>query len=293
MPVFSQSHTTDISVLQSRVDSLIVVQKTLKKHLEETAAEIDEARQTLSRLRFEEAEQVDLVLMTNMEASIRLQPSPGARVVRIVPEKTPLAAIDYQGAYWKVRHEGLEGWVMRLFVDEGDGADAFKERVLSQASEKELVDSWLDTKNRRAERIGKDMLITDFGMHPPNSAGGVSLFYAFEHLDSTRTIREVAFSMTPYNAEGLIEKGKNSGVTTRRLRRFGPISVHDGERQYQFDNVWYNDRIDCVQIDRIDVSYTDGSRTSYGRSVQDLLARGLNNDCTVPPAETIAVEEQE
>ncbi len=175
---------------------------------------------------------------------------------------------------------------MRLFVDEGQGADELKQR-LAAAGRNGSASLMLASSELASERLGKRFLVTDFGIHPPNSAGGVSVYYAFEHLDSTRTVREVTFSITPYNVDGLKEKGVNSGASTKRLRRFGPISVHDGEKQYQFENVWYNGEIRCAQIDRLDIVYTDGSRTSHRQDVENVLSGAIQNDCTITTADRV------
>ncbi len=200
-----------------------------------------------------------------------------------MPGKTPLVAADFNGAYWKVRYQGIEGWVMRLFVDEGPEAALLKQKL--QAGHSTSLGPTALMGKLAAERIGKDFLVTDFGIHPPNSAGGVSIYYAFEHLDSTRTVREVTFSITPFNEDGAKEKGLNSGASTKRLRRFGPITVQDGERQYQFENVWYNSAIRCAQIERVDIVYTDGSRVSHRQDLTSILASSISNNCTITTAE--------
>ena len=290
VPGFAQDTVDDISQLQSRIDSLTSIKSTLIKQLDEVTTQLDASEEALNVKQFEALEDPELVLTTNMEASLRTHPSPGARIVRMVSEKTPLAALDYEGAYWKVRFQGHEGWVMRLFVDENEKAIAFKKKLTKATKvQSTSTKAWERTPNRSAERVGKDMLITSFGMYPPNSAGGVSVHYAFEHLDSTRTIRQITFSITPYNAAGLVEKGNNSRVSTKRIRRFGPIGIHDGEREFQFENVWYNENIQCIQIDRIDVVYTDGSRASHTQTVPELLARNLTNDCSATPSEPMGI----
>ncbi len=269
--------------LQTTVDSLHTLKNQLTRHLNSVELQMRDAEALLHLHRMEQMDDESVVLMTNMEASLRTRPSPDGRVIRILPGKTPLIAADFNGAYWKVRYQGIEGWVMRLFVDEGPEAALLKQKF--QADENASPRPGTLTGKLAAERIGKDFLVTDFGIHPPNSAGGVSIYYAFEHLDSTRTVREVTFSITPFNADGAKEKGLNSGASTKRLRRFGPITVHDGERQYQFENVWYNSAISCAQIDRVDIVYTDGSRVSHRQDLAPVLSSSIPNDCTITTAE--------
>lgn len=282
----AQNGLLKVEQLQGRVDSLAAKKARIQQQLETVNTELAAAEALLQLHQLEDVDTESVVLLTNMDASLRSRPSPDGRVIRLLPVKTPLIATDFNGAYWKVRYEGVEGWVMRLFLDEGEGATILKQKLAAariaagdnpQAGRDQLAE----------ERLGKRFLVTEFGIHPPNSAGGVSIYYAFEHLDSTRTVREVTFSITPFNDEGLKEKGMNSGASTKRLRRFGPISVHDGEKQYQFENVWYNGAIRCAEIDRIDIVYTDGSRASHRQDVGSILSGGIENDCTLTAADQI------
>ncbi len=270
------------SALAARIDSLQQQRVGLQAALREVEAQLQEAGAALRRLEFRQHGASEVVLLTNMEASMRVQPSPGARVVQLLPEGTPLAGIDFDGAYWKVRHDGLEGWVMRVFVDEGADAEAFKRMVAENG--RLTADGQGDRWDWRSEREGKTLLVTDLGVHPPNSAGGISVFYAVAHLDSASTLRDIALRVTPYDAAGKRQTGRNSGVSTRQLRRFGPLSVGDGVRQFDFENVWYNEDIVCVVVERIDVTYTDGRRASFVRNVADALSRRIDNDCAVEAA---------
>ncbi len=284
----AQDQIVRAAILQSKVDSLTALKKQLQQQIDVIDIELGKTASLLELHQAEEVEAESVVLLTNMEASLRSRPSPDGRVIRILPGKTPLIAADFNGAYWKVRYQGIEGWVMRLFVDEGDGAEALKKKLAASGNEDVEIAAYGGS-SLVEERLGKRFLVTDFGIHPPNSAGGVSIYYAFEHLDSTRTVREVTFSITPFNGEGLKEKGMNSGASTKRLRRFGPISVHDGERQYQFENVWYNASIQCAQIDRVDIVYTDGSRVSHRQDVGEVLAGAIENDCTMTAADRVVI----
>lgn len=272
--------------LQQKRDSLETVRNNLQEQLNAVHAALVETEALVQLHESADVVAESVVLITNMEASLRSRPSPDGRVVRLLPANTPLVAADYDGAYWKVRFEGIEGWVMRLFVDEGEGATALKEK-LTVRHQAAASTSAVEDLQLAAERAGKDFLVTDFGVNPPNSAGGISLYYAFEHLDSTRSVREVTFSITPYDGDGLKARGLNSGTSTKRLRRFGPISVHDGKKEYLFDNVWYNRNIACAEINRIDIVYTDGSRASHRQDIDQVLAGKIKNNCTVTPVESM------
>ncbi|MEM8489106.1 MAG: SH3 domain-containing protein [Bacteroidota bacterium] len=276
----------ELEKLQQKRDSLETVRDALQEQLNVVHAVLAETEALVQLHQSADVVAESVVLITNMEASLRSRPSPDGRVVRLLPASTPLIAIDYDGAYWKVRYEGVEGWVMRLFIDEGEGASALKDKLtaMHQVSDGATASEDLQL---AAERAGKDFLVTDFGINPPNSAGGISLYYAFEHLDSTRAVREVTFSITPYDEDGLKARGLNSGTSTKRLRRFGPISVHDGKKEYQFDNVWYNGNIACAEINRIDIVYTDGSRASHRQEVGHVLSGKIKNNCTLTTAESL------
>ncbi|MFK7844486.1 MAG: SH3 domain-containing protein [Rhodothermales bacterium] len=282
----AQDAVVKVQQLRGRVDSLAAFKATLQQQIDAVNTELASAEALLQLHQLEEVDTESVVLLTNMDASLRSRPSPDGRVIRLLPQKTPLIATDFNGAYWKVRYEGLEGWVMRLFLDEGEGAASLKQKLAAERVSKG-DQSQMGRDQLAEDRLGKRFLVTEFGIHPPNSAGGVSIYYAFEHLDSTRTVREVTFSITPYNNEGLKEKGMNSGASTKRLRRFGPISVHDGEKQYQFENVWYNAAIQCAEIDRVDIVYTDGSRASHRQEVGSIMSAGIENDCTLTAADQI------
>lgn len=287
--MYSSAAAQDQAVIQQQIDSLTVLRASYLEKIGMLDEQLSELETALRIRQVEQLEAAELVLMTNMEASLRTQPAPGARVLRVIPEHTPLAALDYNEAYWKVRYMGTEGWIMRLFLDEGDGSEAFKASLA--ASEKRHTTHAMGKSNRKEERLGKDLLVTSFGTYPPDHAGGVTVHFSFEHLDSTRTVREIAFSVTPYNREGKAERGLNSGVSTRRLRRFGPISVYDGEREYQFENVWYNEMIHCAEIDRVDVVYSDGSRKTHINEVDEVLSRTIPNDCSIAVANRAGPQE--
>ncbi|MEZ4702132.1 MAG: hypothetical protein R2834_17490 [Rhodothermales bacterium] len=275
----AQSPTPDVQALQTRIDSLQHVRDGLQTALLDVDGQLERLRAEQRRIEFEQLESADVVLQTNMDASMRSLPSPASRVVQLVPAGTPLAAIDFEGAYWKVRFEGREGWIMRVFVDEGPTADAFKKLIAERGrlttDESEMHWDW------RAEAEGKPLLITSFGVHPPNSAGGIAAYYTVAQIDSSSVIRDITLHVTPYDASGK-KQTSHSGVSTRPLRRFGPISA--GERQFDFENVWYNEAIQCIVVDRIDVTYTNGRYASYSRNVDDVLSSRVDNDCAVTAA---------
>lgn len=276
----------ELNKLQQKRDSLVTVRNTLQGHLNAVHAELAETEALVQLHQSADVVAESVVLITNMDASLRSRPSPDGRVVRLLPVSTPLVAVDYDGAYWKVRFEGIEGWVMRLFVDEGEGAADLKQKLTAIHHTATSAGASEDL-HLATERAGKDFLVTDFGINPPNSAGGISIYYAFEHLDSTRAVREVTFSITPYDVDGLKARGLNSGTSTKRLRRFGPISVHDGKKEYQFDNVWYNGNISCAEINRIDIVYTDGSRASHRQDVDQILSQRIKNNCTLTTVDSL------
>ena len=276
---------------QQSIDEIEKAIDTLKATRSELATELKNIDQQIGRLesRLQEHAMKELtgakgVVVTNMDASLRDEPMPGGTVIRTIPQSTIVEVLDYNGEYWQVRYENVEGWVMRVFVNEGEGAASIKEEASARGAL--LVE--LDDARQvwQKEREGKPFLITDFDLQT-NTAGGISIQYAFEHLDSTRTVREVVFSITPYNGEGAVERGKNSGVSTRRLRRFGPVSVYDGTQRFLFENVWYNENIECAELKRIDIAYSDGTRTSFSRDINNVLTSDILNSCQITAADSI------
>ena len=266
--------------IERMIDSLRVVQVDLEKQLDAVTGELDALEFQMQQVVFRDREHAKGVLITNMDASLRQSPSPSASVIRTVPPNTILEAISFDGAYWKVKYDNAEGWIMRLFVEEGEGAEKIKEKGAGAGSDRMASQGM-----SRILRQGKQFLVTDFGFNR-NTANGVSVYYAFEQLDSTRTIREVTLSVTPYDEDGIVQRGNNSGVSTRRLRRFSAVNAEDGEQRYRFENVWYNGNIDCVQIERVDLAYTNGSRQRYTHdALQTILPGDARIGCQLSAAD--------
>ncbi len=271
-----------IPFIEQQIDSLRALKAELDEHLHAVTMEIETLESKLQQVTLKEHTNAEGVLISNMDASLRDAPTPGAQVIRTIPQHTMLEAIDFNGAYWKVRYENSEGWVMRMFVNEGEGAEAIKTRFKARSDENPVVRLASSTSNY--DRAGKPLLITGFDIST-NTAGGISIQYAFEHLDTTRSVREITFLITPYNDEGMVEPGKNSGVSTRRLRRFGPVTAFDGLQRYQFENVWYNEDISCIQLDQVRILYDDGTRRSYSHDIDKILAGDITNQCQILAAE--------
>ena len=284
LPVHITFAQDSINEIEQAIDSLRVTRSSLSRQLKNLDQEISTLESRLQEYATKELTGAKGVVITNMDASLRDEPMPGATVIRTIPPNTVVEALDFNGAYWKVRYDNTEGWIMRVFVNEGEGATAIKEEASTNIALRDKLEN--ARHNWAKEREGKPFLITDFGLHK-NTAGGIIIQYAFEHLDSTRTVREVVFSITPYNSEGGVERGKNSGVSTRRLRRFGPVSVYDGTQRFQFDNVWYNENIECAELKRIDIAYSDGTRSSFTRDINTILSNDILNSCQITAAESI------
>ena len=175
LPVLAQDEINEITI---HVDSLKDVHDTLTLQLEQVEKEIADLEALLQEHKVKEQIHARGVVTTNMDASLSDEPMPGANIIRTIPQNKVLEALAYNGAYWKVRYKNTEGWVMRLFVDEGEGADLIKEgsASLSAIGQENMDDPqkeiWMQ------ERVGKSFLITAFDLLA-NSAGGISVQYAF------------------------------------------------------------------------------------------------------------------
>ena len=268
----------DVEMLRAELDSLARLESRLEIQLEQLRAQKNAIQLRLRSSAVSAVDRGSVYLQTNMDASLRSEPRPAARVLQVVSKESSVLAVDYDGAFWKVRHRGVEGWIMRPFLDESE--EAVQMREVIEASGRLTSDAGTNRTSgiQAKDRYGKPLLITAFGIHPPNSAGGVGIYYAFEHLDSTRAIRDISFTFTPYNRSGEIERDSNSGVATKRVRRYGPISVFDGERAYETENFWYNQEIDCMEIDQVYIRYSDGTHRRW-KEVEALLPSGIKNDC--------------
>lgn len=119
----------------------------------------------------------------------------------------------------------------------------------------------------------------------PNSAGGVNANISFVNA-SNRTLKYVHFSVTPYNRVGDIAPSEIGRRATTLLRATGPYEPGKGNVTLfgpsNWENVWYNHSIRCMQIDKIEVTYMDDQpEVVEGDRLRMAMAPEVRNSCAL------------
>lgn len=91
----------------------------------------------------------------------------------------------------------------------------------------------------------------------PNSVGGVDVDVTFRNI-SQRTLKYVHISADPINAVGDVVESSIGNKTTAHLKVTGPVGAGKESRAV-FNTVWYNQTIRRVQVNAIEVEFTDGT----------------------------------
>jgi hypothetical protein len=92
-----------------------------------------------------------------------------------------------------------------------------------------------------------------------NSAGGVSVKFDVENY-GTKPVQSYFIYFTPYNGAHEPVRCTVTNLCTKGVSchdRLGPNGVRNNKL---LENAWYNHSIRSVSIDRIDVTYTDGTK---------------------------------
>ena len=113
----------------------------------------------------------------------------------------------------------------------------------------------------------------------PNSAGGVDYEVEIFNNSRSRTIKYVNFEATPYNPVGDKVTGRIKEQSTTTMEGVGPIEP-SGHAYFNFDNVWYNSTISCVELKRMVVEYVDGSQFIYVNDLSKIKSYGSNGGNT-------------
>lgn len=111
-----------------------------------------------------------------------------------------------------------------------------------------------------------------------NSAGGADVRMMFRNI-SGKTIKYLNFTVQTYNAVGDIVYGDISGNSTRRLSYTGPLKTDRTDNAY-WDAILYNHSIDCITINRVKITFMDGSVKTYsGSKLDKIIAPSTGNSC--------------
>lgn len=94
----------------------------------------------------------------------------------------------------------------------------------------------------------------------PNSAGGVDISIDFRNL-SSKTIKYITFSVTPFNAVDDPVFSEIGSKSTVNLKFTGPVNPAISKGEYSsaaWATVWYNSTIKYCKIDSVTIEYMDG-----------------------------------
>lgn len=127
-----------------------------------------------------------------------------------------------------------------------------------QAKGKELFDQ----ERQLLEKEGFPIAILEYRTDAPNSAGGVNVFIRWQNI-SSKPIKYITFSVTPYNAVDDAVSCTISNKGKYRLKATGPMEAKTEKIENNFwENVWYNSTIKRAEINSIDIIYMDNSEES-------------------------------
>jgi hypothetical protein len=126
------------------------------------------------------------------------------------------------------------------------------------------------------------IVITEYGQHGKTSSiGGISYEISYYNL-SGKTIRYLTVYVTPYNIVGNVMPSKTNMKTKAELMQIGPIET-ETKTSFMWDNVWFNRAIYCIELNSIEINYTDGSFEALNsEEVQKALYQPRENDNILP-----------
>lgn len=192
--------------------------------------------------------------------------------IKTLPEGAILITKEYINTtlgHYKVEHEGEIGYIPETSV--------FK---IDEENRKGIL-RWKEERERLREE-GLELLVS-FTNTRLNSADGLSFIVKLFNNSEKRTIKYVRFYLAPFNAVGDMVRGTVEGESEKTVRGVGPINPKN-DALYEFDNVWYNSTIKCVELRRIDVDYTDGHSFTYindlAKVIKDKEDVDMRGDCS-------------
>ena len=112
--------------------------------------------------------------------------------------------------------------------------------------------------NQSNKELEKIITIKAINVGRPNSASGVDFSIQWKNT-SNKIIKYIFFEAVPYNAVGDIVNGEISRSSYFRGKITGPIKQKKRKTSY-WSSAWYNRTIKRIEIVKIDIEYSDGSK---------------------------------
>lgn len=117
---------------------------------------------------------------------------------------------------------------------------------------------------------------------PPNSVGGVDVRLTWGNLAPNKTVKYLRLLLVPYNAVSDPVASQIGRRVFANIQVVGPVAPGEeqgkaftwtGSGPLRWKNVWYNSTIVRVELQQVEIEYTDGSRITIQR---DGLKSALN-----------------
>ncbi len=117
------------------------------------------------------------------------------------------------------------------------------------------------TESAKAARDADKPIVLSMSAHLPNSAGGVSVGFAYHNV-SSKAMKYMRILFRPRNAVNDIVASRIGDRTVVTGEVTGPIEPGAEVYGRVFENAWYNSTIKCVELVEVQVDFMDGSTFS-------------------------------
>ena len=102
---------------------------------------------------------------------------------------------------------------------------------------------------------------------------GVGLYFNF--IDETRSIVDLGITVKPYDSYGLLVIGKFRENVPALLKLNGTVSVMAEPVWLEWEKIWKDPNVTCVELQSVKVVYDDGSQEFYFRNLKEIAGEGL------------------
>ena len=169
----------------------------------------------------------------------------------------------------------------------GQSLDALRKKQLSLEADLDRVKIQIsELESGVNERAGQEKkptwYVKDFGISEVNSAGGVEPYFVFFNPNASVPIKYINIRALLYNAVGDVISSDIGSKTTAGMSYTGPLLNSDGEQRAKWGPIWYNTTGDCMKVNSIVVTFTNGKVSSFeGKNLKDALAPEVLNTCSL------------
>lgn len=141
----------------------------------------------------------------------------------------------------------------------------YKNKMISIEAEKKAKEE-AAAKQKAIADARSAITVASLYTSAPNSASGVDLHIVWQN-NSSKAIKYISFTVTPYNAVGDPQKCEIRGYSSFRGKVTGPINpgaTYGNGKQWEV--AWYNNTIVSAKLNAIDITYMDDSTLSLDQT---------------------------